>query len=58
MQRLAQHADVPLERRRRIDIDRRADFPGDLVKRHALAMQAAVDQVEMVHGALTLVAGE
>ena len=53
-QRLAQHARMADQRRGRIDIDRRADFVGDVVERDLLAVQAAVAEVKMIHAVRTL----
>ena len=44
----AQQAVMPLQRRGGIDIGRRADLVRDQLQRHALGMEGAVLQVEMV----------
>ena len=49
-QRLAEHADMAADGRRRIDIDGRADRVGDRVQRHLLGMHGTVADFEMVHG--------
>ena len=46
---LLQHAVVPLQRRRRVAIEGRADLLGDAGEAHALRMEGAADIAEVVH---------
>jgi hypothetical protein len=49
-ERVGQHLIVPLKRRRRVHIKRRADLPRDLGEADIFGVQDAVYIVEVVHG--------
>ena len=49
VQPLAQRGHVAAHRRRRVDVDGRADIGRDLRERHILAMKLAINELEMIH---------
>ncbi len=58
LESVAQHLVMALQRRRRIDIERRADFRGEARQADVFGMKHAASVIEMVHGRVRTAAGQ